>query len=300
MTTSVIPPIFLKQQEESARLGAEPVPPETPAEVPKEPPAASVPAPAMTFKEVATEEMTAEQRYKVLEGMHKAEAREARRAKEEKAALEAEIAALKAAPAVIPPAPLPIDPAMKTRLEEQFGEQNLQDLLSLVRTSVVPDIESVKGELGNIAKLSKQSSLETFEGRLDDLVPEWRKINLDPKFVEYMNEEEGNTGMSRLGFANKHMAEHNAPRLARYFAEFAPSDTPAAKVDKKKLTAPPATPARERTPREPDEVPPVRLSEIKQFAEDVKLGKYRDKPAEIAALQAKIDAAMRANRIERT
>lgn len=320
-----VPEIVRKQAEEAVKLfnaatgqppveekpvEAEPAP-ETPA---KEPEKAAEEAPAeekkpvpTTLKDVATEEMTKEQRYKIMEGIQKAAGRDLSRAQAEARALREELAALNARIATatsVQPTNAPAKAAdaggtsneLREQVAEAFGAENVDKFFRLMRQEgfvAKPDLDEIRGEVGSVARNVAQSAQDRFQNTMEDLAPGWTKINEDPKFIEYMNEEEGRSGMSRLDFAKLHLGRLDAPRLAQYFVDFGASNsgTPApaaAKLDKKKFAAPPSTPATGKEPEEKDVAQPVKASDMERFSREVIIEKYK---GNIAAMNEK-DAKM--------
>lgn len=295
--------------------------PAAPAAAVVEPPAPVVaaPAPPKRFKDVATEDMTKEQRYKVLQGMHQAEAREARAARAEKDALSQEVQALREQVASLnqrqPAAVAPVEPARATQMtDEQLVEALGQDTIARLDARFerrlnelgyvrVADLKTVKDEVGQVATTVRQTVKDRFTQRMEELAPGWLETNVDPKFKEFMNAEDGYSGMTRAEAATRHLGNLDAERLARYFADFTASQTPDSppvskpKADKKKMTSPPVTSAAATPSATPGEVQPIKESELARFSKDVITGKYAGRDADLQAMQARIHAAQRAGKI---
>lgn len=315
-----------------------PVPPVEPPKPPEEPaaPASAAPAvtstppaePPKTLAELATPEMTTEQRYKIMEGLQKAIGRDLSRAQREASALREEVAALKAQLAAAPTAaPAPGAPPshaqqdksqLETRLKESLGAANVADMVEYLRQqgfAVTQDLKSIESRVGTVVDSVHMSATERFNTEMDQLTNgKWRQINVEPGFRDFLAEEDGYTGRSKHEGAMHFLQTHDAPRLARYFADYmaktasgAPAAAPAApagpKLDLKKLASPAATPAGNNPLA--DERPMVRASEFKKFDADVRAGKYySNDPAEhaklqkaMAAEQARLDEAHRSNRV---
>ena len=315
-----VPDIVRRQAEEAMRVfnaasqaaasaghpldGEAPKDPEEPAVEPtveaapvepekKEPPAEPVKAEPKSFSDVATEEMTKEQRYKIMEGIQKAAGRDLSRAQSETRTLRAQLDTLQervTSMSAAPPAPQAVaqgSPAVATnelreQVAEAFGAENVEKFFQLMRQEgfvAKQDLDAVRGEVGNVARNVVQDAQDKFQSAMEDLAPGWLQINQDPKFIEHMNEEEGNTGMTRLEFAKLHLDRRDAPRLARYFVgygatdETAPGDPPA-KLNKRKFAAPPSTPASGKEPVEEASASTVKASDMARFAREVIISKY--------------------------
>ena len=278
------PPKKADEAPENTEAATEPT--ETPAAPVKEDDAPVAPA---SLSAVATEEMTKEQRYKVMEGIQKAAGRdlsranaEARALREEVAALQSRISALSAAPPAPQVAPQ-ADPAAANVLREQvaeaFGSENVDKFFQLMRQEgfvAKQDLDAIRGEVGNVARNVVQSAQDKFQGTMDDLAPGWMQINQEPKFIEYMNEEEGRTGMSRLEFAKLHLDRQDAHRLAQYFMDYGEAvGVPLpAKLNKKKFAAPPSTPASGKVPAEKEAGAMLKTSDMARFAREVIISRY--------------------------
>lgn len=261
-----------------------------PEKAPEAPPAPEKKPVPTTFKEVATEEMTKEQRYKIMEGMQKAAGRDLSRAQAETRALREELKALNekvSAMSAVQPTSAPTPSAapssdLREQVAEAFGSENVERFFQLMRQEgfvAKPDLDAVRGEVGSVARNVAQTAYDRFQNTLDDLAPGWQKINEDPKFIEYMNEEEGRTGMTRLDFAKRHMDRLDALRLSQYFVDFnevnPPVLTTPQKLDKKKFASPPSTPATGKEPEEKGDSQFIKASEMARFAREVIISKYK-------------------------
>ena len=304
---------------------AEPAPADVTPEPEPEPKKDEVTPPAepQTFAEVATEEMTKEQRYKIMEGMQKAIGRDLRQARAEANALRGEVEALKAQVTARPAAPAAVSQTQAPQplegmdeLKEAFGEKNLQDMVKFMRSQgfvVSQDLQQVNAQVGQVAQSVASSAQERFDSQMEDYTEgRWRTINTDSRFIDYMNEPEGRTGISRLEFAQRYLAEQNAPMLAQFFVDFdaavGEAPAPAPKVpalDKKKFAAPKATAS--ATAPLGDDKPVVKTSDFTKLEADMRAGKYSSDDTEkqkvltakFEAEQARLNEAQRTGRVVR-
>lgn len=192
------------------------------------------------------------------------------------------------------------------RLKQEYGPEFLEDIEYFLRPKIMKELEGVKQTVENVAAVTSQAQDTQFLTRLSTIVPEWPVLVKDPAFVEFMNAEEGNSGVPRLENARKFQGQRNAEKLAKYYVDFKstrkPSVTPApgtptpGKPTKEALVAPATTPTGQ-VPTGREEIPIMRASELDKFARDVNAGLYRGRDKEYAAMDAKITAAQAAGRI---
>lgn len=327
-----------KEDEEKPPAAGEPETPE-PAPVqsapsepePKKEPD-TTPAPAaqpldlskLTFADLASEEMTKEQRYKIMEGMQRAIGRDLSRAQREANALRGEVEALKQQLNARTVAPTPAAPTPGTAapsdghesLKEAFGEKNLMDMVQFLRSqgfAVTQDVQQISQRVGQVGSVVEATAYSRFEDTMSSLTDgQWLTVNEDPRFIAWTEEPEGRTGIPRIEFMKRALAERNATALAPYFTDFiaefggAPAEAapaPRPTIDKKKLAAPKATPAATRIVDA--EKPMVKVSEFTKLEADVRAGKYTsDDPVkqveltkQLAAERARLDEAQRSNRV---
>jgi hypothetical protein len=203
-------------------------------------PADPAPAPADPPPTPAPAEDTAEHRFKVLQGKYNAEVprlhRHLREVTGENAELkqrvndlEATVAALhtREAPA---PAAAPASPLTEEEVA-QFGP----DLIDIIRrvakqeTGVALDAQlkpvqkSVKHVQETVAasqKVVAQSARERMLAALSDAVPEWTQQNEDPKFLEWLTQQDAFSGRVRDELLADAYRKNDAPRLIAIFKGF--------------------------------------------------------------------------------
>lgn len=271
-------------------------------------PVATEPAKPQTFKDVATADMTKEERYRMLEGMQRGIGRDLSKATRELQALQEENLALKrqlAAPAAAPivPAASQGDAAADdfTGFKESIGEANVKDMVRFLRSQgfvVNQDLSKIQEQVGAVANSFVVSAQDQFIKDLNSLTEnKWTELNEDPGFVAYMAEEDGRSGRTRSQNAQEKFDSMNATALAGYFVDYmsmgpekqTASRAPSAKLDKKKFAAPNATAS--AAPQLDEGPAKVKISEFQKFADDVRNGKYESgDPAVYKTLQEKMFA----------
>lgn len=282
-----------------------------PAETPKPKPT--------TIEEVASEEMTKEGRYRTMVGIQREQGRLLRESRAEAETLRAEIAALKKQntaggpredKSAAQPAPV-LDPNRGAKIRAAVGEEEYADLVSEIRDQVLREVAPVRDEIGRVAKTVGATAQSQFSTQMEDLVHGWEAINDDPAFYSLLDDRiPGTTGTYRQA-ALQAYADKDALRMAEVFNVLIPqmgTEAPkpgvkpvvVPKLDKKKYSAPPATPAAGAKLEET--VQTVKFSEKQKLAEDIRNGAYESRdPEQRKVLQAKMQKETdRINEAQRT
>lgn len=133
-----------------------------------------------------------------------------------------------------------------------------------------------------------------FLQKLNELVgPNLKKIDTDPKFIEWMKGPDTVSGAPRERLFKMAQRAGDVHRVSEFFLEYAKLTAPKKneKMEKK------LTPSNQATaPKTSDEKPKQRkltMQQIDQFYNDVARGKYRNKPKEQDRMEKLIDAALR-------
>jgi len=288
---------------------AQTTPPETPPEAPAAPPEAPPAAPEGYISQAQYDALS--HKFDVLTGKYNAEVP---RTAAEIRALKDELAALKGQPATAKPdgqpAAAPADGVtMEQRLErlqQEYGSEYLEDMEYFFRSKIMKELEGVRQTVDNVVAVTSRNIDEQYVTDLSRKVPDWQTIVKDPGFANYMNEEEGNTGVPRINFAKEFQKQRNADKVGKYYTDYkskkatvvpaAAQPSSAARMSKEALVAPSSTPSAPALSAK-DEIAIVRASELDKFARDMISGVYRGREKEAAAIQAKHDAAQAAGRI---
>lgn len=254
-----------------------------------------------------------EQRYRVLQGKYNAElprAREeldrvrrdaaeaARRADD----LQRQIDELKRKPAV---------QLVTDKEREEFGE-DLLDVAArntLARPEIARLIEdnqkltvmvsSLEAKLGATNAGVVKTARERMFDALDAKVPNWRNINKDQAFLDWLALEDGFSGIDRMTLLRSAYDENDAARVARFFTTYVSetsADTRPSRIDPKDFVSPGQT--RTPAPAKPDDQKITWTpSSIDAFYRDKLKGVYAKNPEEAARLERDIFAAQREGRI---
>lgn len=309
-----------------AELSGEP--PATPpaGDPPADPPVGTPPAPPPIEAPatIAKDEYDKlEQRYRTLQGMHKADVASLRgelsAATNAIQELENRVIAAEAAKTTTPPAPAKyvtdedveefgstiemVRRAAREEAEAIFGNREvayqtriaeLEKQVGHVRNTVVPAVESITHSQAEQAKFDFWNAIETN-------VPNWRTINETPDFKAWLLAEDPLTGTNRQHFLSQAQSSYDAQRVIRFFKEWertaAGGQTPAPKKansELEQLVAPGAS--RGTAPPDSSKKQWTR-AEISQFYQDCISGKFATKADERKRIEAEIFLAQKEGRV---
>jgi hypothetical protein len=283
----------------------EPAPPAV--EVPKEPepappaPALQAPAPAPT----PAAPVDTENALRTLRGRMEAEQRRAneaiRLAQEQNAQLQQRLAHLEQAAAQ-----KPNEPAKDTQDHKDFGE----DLVEMVRrqsalqlqqfqsvaTKLEGRIAALEQSINGVSQRTTMTLEQQFYATLDGLVPDWRAINDDERWLAWLAEVDPIFGAQRQAALTDAHNAFDAKRVANVFAKFKaelPKPTPAPSLASQ--VAPSSAPAAAPTPAPAK--PFVSEKEIVAFYRDIAQGKYRGRQADQARKEQEFNLAIAEGRV---
>lgn len=293
----------------------EPVPPQEPTE-PVVPAVVASP-PATTSKE---EFDRLEQKYRTLQGMHNADIV---RNREQMAQLTATIQNLESRLAAQTAPPTPSAPTKYVTAED---ESEYGDTLEMVRRAAREEAESVahKREDAYVKRIAdleaKLSQVQTVMPIVEDMqhrdveriksqfwdtvnsqVPNWRTINDNQAFKDWLVAEDPVTGATRQQFLAEARANYIPSRVVTIFKEWersqagGPTPAPSSQTDLQKYVAPGSS--RTTAPPDGNNKRKWTKADISQFYSDVLNGKYAGKAEEKNKIEADIYAAQRENRI---
>ncbi len=253
-----------------------------------------------------SDDETWERRYKTLQGMFNAEtARFKSEVAELKSELKEAISKLKEAPAT------PTEPQRSLVTDkdvEDFGG-DLVDLIGRKAADVVnakmarleEENARLREELGSVSEQQGEARRDVYFSSLERVVPDYRELNVDPDFLEWLSETDSLSGQPRQHFLNIAFESYDVERTAVLFNAYKDTIAPAPQptvVPKElqrqvapgtsKASSVASTPAAERV---------WKMSEIDKFYKDVARGVYKGNDAEQARIEAEIDQAVLEGRL---
>jgi len=225
-------------------------------------------------------------------------------------------------------APAPEKPRADFTAEEiaDYGE-DLLDVIgrkarSIVESEYRPQIEKLTGELGTLKsqlgetgqRVAKQETNEVF-AQLDREVQDWRKVNVDPSFHEWLDQVDPFSGETRKELMLRAFNRKNARQVKAFFDSYGkenatvvvpstaasqPSGQGGTKSEARLNLDDYIAPGSPRTGGDSGAPKDKRVwsnSEIGAFYSDIQKGRYKSRPDDRARIEADIIAATREGRI---
>lgn len=297
-------------QAQAAPVSAAPIEPApVPVEPVVEPPVAQAPAP--TPAPAGDPEEKWEARYKTLQGMHNRNMEDMkarlRAIEQQNEQLAAQLTAQKTEPV---PSASP-DP----KYADVFG-QDLVEMVERVAESrfgaaakqMDERLAAIEQKLTGTTKAVAQTAEDVFLARLKEAVPDYVEINGNQDFLDWLAESDEVYGVPRQSALTNAAEALDVDRVAKVFKAFKALSTPATIAPAAAPVAPVRTVAseleRQIAPSTVASAPvptsqPItfRVGDVQAFYNDVRLGKYRGREQEAAAIEARINTALAEGRI---
>lgn len=225
-------------------------------------------------------------------------------------------------------------PSMATPPPSLLSEQEVADygpeFVDVVRrvarevaTPLESEIVSLRNQLGYVQQETGNSFLSRMDETIGGMVRNWRDINTNPQFIEWVKLPDVFSGAIRQSLMQEAWNAGDARRVAAFFqaflAEVAAVDPQRANgqhrpgsrmvvTPTQSPVAPPAStpslaledlaaPGRAHSAATPAEKPVYTSADITRFYTDVKLGRWRGREQQQAAIDADIMQAQREGRI---
>lgn len=214
------------------------------------------------------------------------------------------------------------EPTFTAEEIEDYGT-DLLDIMGrkareIAQKEFLPQVDALKVEVANLGRqigvtgqrVEKQEQNEVF-AMLDREVKDWRKINIDPRFNEWLDQADPFTGQTRKELMLRAFDTKHAPRVQAFFDSFLkenaavtpiPTVDPTGQVgrtatlDLEDYVAP-GTPKSSGQSGAPKEKRVWTSKEIGQFFSGVQKGHYKKRPEDKARIEADIVAATREGRV---
>ncbi|HEY7824290.1 MAG TPA: hypothetical protein VIG24_15720, partial [Acidimicrobiia bacterium] len=287
-------------------------PPTEPETEPKTEPKTSAPG---------EDDETWEHKYKSIHGRYTRSQEQVRSLADQIQNLQNVIATLRAAPEPEKKAETPseLDPSNLITPEEaaDYGEDFLKVVGKRARQEMAPVIDGYKKQIEQLQKqlegvngFVKQDSQQKLLSNLDKELPNWRDLNTNSEFLDWLGLPDPYSGAIRHDMLKAAYAQGNAHRVLAFFNGFLaeeaavapaggepdPSVTRVAKVPLKDLAAPGRAKTAAASPA-PAEKPFITRSEVAKFYAQVAAGQYRGRDKEKDVREAEIFSAQREGRI---
>lgn len=209
-------------------------------------------------------------------------------------------------------APRTVEQNFKFVTDEEEAEYG-KDLITLIDKKAAERAEPLRRQLEEVQK--KLASVDTdrvmtkqerFYQQLDNRVSNWREINTNPEFLNWLAQVDPYSGQPRADMIKYSHSQMDAARTAAFFEGFlretnatvAPQPTSQPVADKPSLEqfAAPGR-AKSAAPQSPADKPIFTRADIAKFYTDVHSGKYRSNPKERESFEKKIFEAQAEGRI---
>lgn len=219
------------------------------------------------------------------------------------------------------PTPPPSTPTAPTQTATpadlaQF-EQDSPETYKLIQSMIQHNlknsgIDNVQTKVDNLENVTTQNIMTSFYGALDTKVPDWKMVNTDPEFAEWLNQEDRYTPYTKMQLLQTAYSNFNVDKVAQFLNDFkdfkasqAPgTGTPQPQAAPQPALAPETMVAPTSSSRASDQQstaasnkPTITQSAVNQFYKDKALRKLVLTPEQIAGKEQEILTAMMENRI---
>lgn len=251
-----------------------------------------------------------EAKFKVLQGKYNAEvprlSKEIREAKSTIQSMQTQLDELKESPA-----PVAKDLEITDLNPEAYAEygEEFETLAKMVKqltgqvNSLVTENTYLKDSLEGVENTQNQKTSDDFILSLEGSVPDWETINRNADFIQWLQEVDTISGVTRQVHLDDAAETLNARKAISIFKEFNDSVAPSSANNTQQHIARQAQPASVQSPAPTSEAKRFYTrSELKQFYKEVALvasgkGPWVGREAEVKAIEADIFAAPREGRI---
>lgn len=251
-------------------------------------------------------------KYHTLKGMYDAEVprlhselREMKAQLQQLAADNAELRETKTAPA----------PTAESLITDEDKEAFGPDLIDLIERATEAkvatlrateadlrsQVKELKGQLGNVTERQVVSDKDRFLVGLGQQVSDWEQINVDPGFLNWLQEVDPVYGIPKNVALNNAYENLDVTRVANIFKAYKQLITPAAPPptqNRQQELQRQVAPTRTRTTSQPNEgmdKPIFSTQDIEKFYSDWRRGYYTDDEA--ASMESQINAAVAEGRV---
>ena len=199
--------------------------------------------------------------------------------------------------------------------ENDYGSEFLKVVGKKAREELLPMIKQyeakiaqLEGQLQGVGGRIAHDARQQMLGSLDEKIPNWREINRDETFLQWLQLPDTYSGAIRHELLKAAYERNDAPRVAAFFTGFLAEEAavaPAMGETGRNAPAKPsldqfAAPGRAKSAAAttaPAEKPSFTRAQIAKFYADAASGKYRGRDAERDRLEKQIFDAQREGRI---
>jgi hypothetical protein len=221
------------------------------------------------------------------------------------------------------PEPAPLTKLITPQEEQDYGTEFLSVVGKRAKEELSPEVTELKrkldfleAKLGNVGTHVESDARSRMESSLDQQIPNWRDVNFDPEFMDWLKLPDAYSGAIRHDLLRAAYEQNRTPQVQAFFKGFLSEKaavTPAgangaARVSGNQADSQETRPSLEQyaapgraktaagsTP--PAEKPIITRAQIDRFYKDVAAGSYRGRDGEKDRAEQMIFEAMSDGRI---
>jgi hypothetical protein len=194
---------------------------------------------------------------------------------------------------------------------EDYGDAFLDVVGRQAQIAVSGDIDQLTTRLKALEQVagqlySGQANIHqaSFEDKLAGFVPNWRELDTNPGFLNWLDEPDQFSGQPKLALLQAAVRDGDANRAALFFKSWAGDAPTTARASS--LTSGFGTISTPSIAHQPDSAAAYAsrgagraytANDVQKFYADVRRGVYRGKEAEVAAFERDLEAAMKEGRL---
>ncbi len=198
--------------------------------------------------------------------------------------------------------------------EKTYGPELIDVVKRAAKEAMSPTLATIEQENKRLQAQVTQQAKSSMYGTLDDQVPEWREINRNPRFVQWLRLPDIYSGEVRQQMLNRAFQAAQAPRVAAFFKGFLAEEVATGQMPSTQTQAAQAPRASPATTLEaiaapgrarpatgdtqvPVEKPVFTRQHITDFYNAVRQGRYNGRDADKTRDEAAIFNAQREGRV---
>ena len=188
-----------------------------------------------------------------------------------------------------------IDVMRRVSKEESNVSNNRIAQLEGVIQQLQSNFNGVVPRVEQLSQQQNQSAEHSFWSQLESNVPNWRDTNIDPDFQNWLLSIDPLTEISRQTYLEDAQSNFDVERVSNFFSTWGEQEKANSKSQLEKQVAPGKGKSTGTPTSTSDQT--YAPSDISQFYNDVKQGKYKGQDKERARIERDIFAAQRDGRI---
>lgn len=273
----------------------------------------------------AYEDQTWEQRFKSLAGRHEQSQRNNQALADRIGELENLVASMRASgkDGGMPQTTQPVQYQKLLTPEEEtdYGQEMLSVVGKKAREELTPEVETLKqrldrleGRVEGVGTVMQRTEQQKMYDNLASTVPNWQQINVDAGFKDWLQVPDPYSGRKRYDMLMDAFTRQDTPRVIQFFKGFAEVTGTPTQAESPRNAAPPlnngsgqrpsladyAAPGRARSGLQelPPDKPVYTNAQIARFYADMRVGKWKGREADAAAIEQDIFQAQHEGRIQ--